>query len=1199
MKWYILPVLAALPFMAAAQFTPHNRLTASDSISYTPYNNSHGMAVHDQSVHIAWTDRRDGAGEVYYKRSLDGGITWGNDIRITPDDDVFSGRATIALWKNEIHIVWMDRRDGNNELYYTRSTNNGNTWSDEVRLTDDAANSEYPSLAVDFQSLHLVWNDTRHGASEIYYKRSTNGGLSWSDDIRFTNHAGDSYKPSVAVVDSLVHVAWEDIRNGTSEIFYNHSSDNGITWGTDEKLSNSLSNCFAPCISANGDIVFATWDDNRTVNSEIYGRRSIDSGNSWAPEVNLTNSSQESFGAYHTFSGTYMCMIYNENNNPTDPDIYGRFSTDAGASWTSTGAISVNFSRSENAFIAVSGQTVHAVWRDDLFGNYEIFYARNPNGNPFKEQHALGFAQQIKSAQTDIIHSMTYDASGNALLIGSFSGTVDFDPGPGEFNLHSAGSTDVFVYKLDRTGALVWATSIGGQQTDTGYDIALDAEGNIIITGSFHDIVDFDPGPEDFKMGSLGQEDIFIVKLNAIGNFTWARRIGGTGRDEPQSIVVNTNGGIILTGYYSEYADFDPGPNSALQQSFGEEDIFIAAYNALGDYMWAKSIGGTGVDMARSIDLSSANELTITGSFRNTVDFNPGAGDSILTSMGENDIFILRFHADGEFGWVRRIGGIESDEGAMITTDLAGNIYSTGHFSNGVNFLGTPVPSFSETDMYVLSQSPNGNLRWVQPYGGVGPSGGSDRGAAISIHDEYVYVAGLMTGTSDYQPGNSQILLHSSGNTDVVVQKLKSQNGQMQWLHQLGGSMKDVATSIAVIPHGKVAVAGYFLGIADFSPNIEQQRFVSAGEEDGFLSVILECEPSFASFEMTACGELVFDEQNTFTTSGTYTILKETAEGCDSVITVVATILTESQASVTASACDSYTTPSENHTWTESGVYRDTLDAINGCDSIVTYFLTIHQSHDAVIQTAACDSYIDPDGNAITVSGEYEYLYTTAGGCDSTITLILTIHQSAASDTTIQTCDAYTTPDGSITWPVSGKYTYNAHTVDGCDSIVTINLFITKWDTAITVIDGTLEAVNQFANFQWVDCANNYAPIFGENVSSFTPGESGSYAVIIGDAECLDTSACYTVIVVGQDEPGILRDAVVYPNPTRDYVYLTLPAGIGAVDISLTDLLGRPLSSTQIIDVTSSRLELNYPPGLYLLTVISGESRRTIRIVRM
>ena len=147
MKLILLLLTFIFPCLLHGQFTLQQRLSESDSISYLPYNNSNAISVIGQVVHIVYTDRRDGAGEVFYKRSLDGGMSWDTDKRLTDDDNVFSGRATIAAWNNQIHIVWMDRRDGNNELYYKRSTNNGNTWSDDVRLTNDGAISEYPSMA--------------------------------------------------------------------------------------------------------------------------------------------------------------------------------------------------------------------------------------------------------------------------------------------------------------------------------------------------------------------------------------------------------------------------------------------------------------------------------------------------------------------------------------------------------------------------------------------------------------------------------------------------------------------------------------------------------------------------------------------------------------------------------------------------------------------------------------------------------------------------------------------------------------------------------------------------------------------------------------------------------------------------------------------------------------------------------------------
>jgi hypothetical protein len=238
MKRFLLFFAILIPSLGHAQWIfPWIQLTNSDSISYLPFNNSHAIAVQGQIIHIVFTDRRDGAAEVFYKRSLDGGMNWDPDVRLTADDNIFSGRATIAVWSNEVHVVWMDHRDGNNELYYKRSINNGNTWSNDMRLTNNGFNSEYPSMAVEFQTLHLVWNDDRSGQHEIYYKRSTNGGLSWSSDMRLTNNNGDSFKPGVAVSDSLVHILWEDLRNGTSEIFYKGSSNSGMTWSNDVKMS--------------------------------------------------------------------------------------------------------------------------------------------------------------------------------------------------------------------------------------------------------------------------------------------------------------------------------------------------------------------------------------------------------------------------------------------------------------------------------------------------------------------------------------------------------------------------------------------------------------------------------------------------------------------------------------------------------------------------------------------------------------------------------------------------------------------------------------------------------------------------------------------------------------------------------------------------------------------------------------------------
>jgi hypothetical protein len=170
-------------------------------------------------VHVVWQDNRDGNDETYYKRSTDGGATWGSDTRLT-NDDSSSVQPSIAVAGAAVHVVWNDDRDGNSEIYYKRSTDGGATWGSDTRLTSNAANSLYPSVAVAGAAVHVVWHDDRDGNYEIYYKRSTTSGATWSSDTRLTNDTGDSYSPSVAVSGAAVHVVWRDDRDGNYEIYY-------------------------------------------------------------------------------------------------------------------------------------------------------------------------------------------------------------------------------------------------------------------------------------------------------------------------------------------------------------------------------------------------------------------------------------------------------------------------------------------------------------------------------------------------------------------------------------------------------------------------------------------------------------------------------------------------------------------------------------------------------------------------------------------------------------------------------------------------------------------------------------------------------------------------------------------------------------------------------------------------------------------
>jgi len=149
---------------------------------------------------------------------------WQADLRLTNNPAAsytnYNNAWCIAANGDIVHVVWHDNRDGNLEIYYKRSVDGGSSWGADTRLTNAINNSSHPSILVSGQVVHVVWDDSRDGNIEIYYKHSTDGGVSWGTDARLTNAIHNSWLPSVSASDSVVHAVWYDQRDGNWEIYY-------------------------------------------------------------------------------------------------------------------------------------------------------------------------------------------------------------------------------------------------------------------------------------------------------------------------------------------------------------------------------------------------------------------------------------------------------------------------------------------------------------------------------------------------------------------------------------------------------------------------------------------------------------------------------------------------------------------------------------------------------------------------------------------------------------------------------------------------------------------------------------------------------------------------------------------------------------------------------------------------------------------
>ncbi len=420
---------AGIVFAEMPQWEADARLTFDPEFSSTSLNNATCVAAGltgagEEALHLIFFDDRDGNREIYYKRSIDGGTSWSGDVRLT-NNAAISHFAAIAAAGQAVHVVWEEYRDGNAEIYYKRSTDAGASWGADTRLTTNAANSFSPSVAVSGGVVHVTWFDQRDGNNEIYYKRSIDGGSTWSPDIRLTNNSSSSIYSAVAAVGDLVHVVWEEHRDGNGEVYYKRSTDGGASWSADTRLTNNAANSFSPSVAAAGSDVNVAWFDQRDANLEIYDKHSANEGLNWGADKRITNNAAVSNYPSVVVAGASVHLVwFDERDGNTE--IYYNQSADRGATWGSDVRLTNDTARSTDPSVVVSGSSVHVAWTDARDNgptynrNYEIYYKRTeaPIG---VVSGTVTYGNDITGPPPRPVSNVTFSATGPSNL---FTSTV-------------------------------------------------------------------------------------------------------------------------------------------------------------------------------------------------------------------------------------------------------------------------------------------------------------------------------------------------------------------------------------------------------------------------------------------------------------------------------------------------------------------------------------------------------------------------------------------------------------------------------------------------------------------------------------------------------------------------------------------------------------------------------------------------------
>lgn len=341
-------------------------------------------------------------------------------------------------------------------------------------------------------------------------------------------------------------------------------------------------------------------------------------------------------------------------------------------------------------------------------GEYDVFVCK------LNSLGAYAWAQSAGGKYRDYARGIAVDAAGNVFSAGNFGDTVDFDPGSGVAKLASAAGA-TFIWKLDATGAYVWAKQMGGQggQADA---IALDAKGNIYTTGNFIGLTaDFDPGPGTANLASYSgtylSPGIFVSKLDASGSYLWAKAMIGTSPGPGKSalgydIAVDRHGNVYTSGAYMKTVDFDPGSGVANITSSNSltYDAFISKLDSNGAYVWAKGVGSNNyATFGYGIALDDSSNAYLTGNFGGTVDFDPGSGTAFLSSVGGvgYDIYVLKLDAGGSYKWAKSMGSANGEFGYGIAVDHVGGIYVAGTYKGTVDF----DPGSAVNNLFAVAQS--------------------------------------------------------------------------------------------------------------------------------------------------------------------------------------------------------------------------------------------------------------------------------------------------------------------------------------------------------------------------------------------------------------------------------------------------------------------------------------------------------------
>ncbi len=338
-------------------------------------------------------------------------------------------------------------------------------------------------------------------------------------------------------------------------------------------------------------------------------------------------------------------------------------------------------------------------------GNDQLFISK------YDKYNNLIWVKKFTSSSSVMNPTITIDSSENILLTALFnSGTIDVDPNAGVTNLQSASTCSLFI-KLDSNGNFIWAKNLGNI---TFNDINIDQYGAIYSTGSFASTVDFDPGIAVFNLTSLTNANIFILKLDIDGNFTWAKSFESEGNGLGSAIRIDSLLNVYCVGSHSQTTDFDSGSAVYNLSALGDAgDPFVLKLDPSGNFLWANTFGSENSEAGLDLKIDSKQNVIIAGEFNIDIDIDSGIGTHVISGNNVNNAYVIKYDKNGTLLWGRGLGSGALSAKALEIDELD-NIIVAGRFGNDLNvfsiFDSLNLELYGQSDIFILKMDSLGHV---------------------------------------------------------------------------------------------------------------------------------------------------------------------------------------------------------------------------------------------------------------------------------------------------------------------------------------------------------------------------------------------------------------------------------------------------------------------------------------------------------